>query len=124
MLASLLALHVGWSWMVIVGNGMAGLWSLAALRWPGLRTRALWWFTAVAEVAMVAQVVSGVALVAGQGVPVPRFHMFYGFLGVLTVGLLYSYRQQARARIHLLYGLGGLFLMGLGIRAMLVGARG
>ena len=124
MLASLLALHVGWSWMVIFGNGMAGLWSLAALRWTGLRTRALWWFTAVAEVAMVAQVVSGVVLVAGQGISVPRFHMFYGFLGVLTVGLLYSYRQQARARVHLLYGLGGLFLMGLGIRAMLVGARG
>ena len=124
MLASLLVLHVGWSWMVIVGNGMAGLWSLAGMRWPGLRTRALWWFTALAELAMVGQVVSGVVLVAGQGIPVPRFHMFYGFLGVLTVGLLYSYRQQARARIHLLYGLGGLFLMGLGIRAMLVGARG
>ena len=124
MLASLLALHVGWSWMVIVGNGMAGLWALAALRWWGLRTRALWWFTAVAEVAMIGQVVSGVVLVAGQGIAVPRFHMFYGFVALLTIGLLYSYRQQARARIHLLYGLGGLFLMGLGIRAMLVGARG
>jgi hypothetical protein len=124
MLASLLVLHVGWSWIVIVGNGMAGLWALGALRWWGLRTRALWWFTAVAEVAMLAQVVSGVVLVAGQNIPVPRFHMFYGFVALLTIGLLYSYRQQARARIHLLYGLGGLFLMGLGIRAMLVGARG
>ncbi len=124
MLASLLVLHVGWSWIVIVGNGMAGLWALAALRWWGLRTRALWWFTAVAEVAMLAQVVSGVVLVAGQNIPVPRFHMFYGFVALLAIGLLYSYRQQARARIHLLYGLGGLFLMGLGIRAMLVGARG
>ena len=124
MLASLLAFHIGWSWIVILGNGMAGLWSLAAQRWPGLRTRALWWFTAVVEVAMSAQVVMGVVLVAGQGIQVPRFHMFYGFVALLTIGLLYSYRQQARARLHLVYGLGGLFLMGLGIRAMLVGARG
>ena len=31
------------------------------------------------------------------------------------------YRTQMRHRLYLLYGLGGLFLMGLGIRAMLVG---
>jgi len=44
-------------------------------------------------------------------------------VAVITVGLLYSYRQQMRYRIYLLYGGGGLFVMGLGIRALLV-ARG
>ena len=48
--------------------------------------------------------------------------MFYGFVAIITVGLIYSYRQQMEKQKYLLYGLGGLFLMGLAIRAMLVGA--
>jgi hypothetical protein len=45
--------------------------------------------------------------------------MFYGFLAFLTVGLAYQYRNQMRGRREMLYGLTGLFLMGLGIRAVL-----
>jgi len=37
----------------------------------------------------------------------------------VTVGLLYQYRAQMKGRQELLYGLGGLFIMGLGIRAVL-----
>jgi hypothetical protein len=48
--------------------------------------------------------------------------MFYGFVAILTVGIIYSYRAQLARHRYLLYGLGGLFLMGLGIRAMIVGA--
>ena len=62
----------------------------------------------------------GVGLVAGQHRKVPQFHLFYGFVAIISVGLLYSYRQQMRYRIYLLYGGGGLFVMGLGIRAVLV----
>ena len=64
----------------------------------------------------------GVAMVAGQGIKAPKFHMFYGFIAIIVVGLIYSYRHQMSQKKYLLYGLGGLFLMGLGIRAMLVGA--
>ncbi len=70
---------------------------------------------------MLVQVALGVVLVAGQDRRTPFFHMFYGFVAVAAVGIIYSYRQQMRHRRYLLYGLGGLFLMGLGIRAMLVG---
>ena len=45
--------------------------------------------------------------------------MFYGFLAFLTVGLAYQYRKQMRGRRELLYGLVGLFMMGLGVRAVL-----
>src|SRR5436853_830021 len=100
---------------------MAGLWALAALRWPSLRTRALWWFTAFVEFAVFVQVGMGVGLVAGQHYKPPKFHMFYGFVAIMAVGIIYSYRQQLRHRLLLLYGLGGLFIMGLGIRALLVG---
>jgi hypothetical protein len=94
---------------------------LGALRWPALRTRALWWFTAFVEVAVFVQVALGVAMVAGQHINPPKFHMFYGFVAIISVGVIYSYRQQLRHRLYWLYGLGGLFVMGLGIRALLVG---
>ena len=118
---ALLDLHTGWAWVVILSNALAGLWALGANWIPGLRTRALWWFTVVAELTVFVQVSLGVGLVAGQGIEAPQFHMFYGFVAIIAVGILYSYRYQMRHRLYLLYGLGGLFIMGLGIRALLVG---
>ncbi|HEV3352852.1 MAG TPA: hypothetical protein VG076_08010 [Acidimicrobiales bacterium] len=81
----------------------------------------MWWFTAFAELAVFVQVGLGVGLVAGQHIKAPQFHMFYGFVAIIAVGIIYSYRAQLRHRLYLLYGLGGLFVMGLGIRALLVG---
>lgn len=121
LLASLRDLHVGWAWVVIIGNGLAGVWALGAHRLEGLRLRALWWFTALVELAVFVQVGLGVGMVAGQGIQVAEFHMFYGFVAIIAVGILYSYRQQLRHRLYLLYGFGGLFVTGLGIRALLVG---
>ena len=68
---------------------------------------------------MMIQVFLGVLLVSVQHYDPPRFHMFYGFLAFLTVGIAYQYRRQMRGRREMLYGLVGLFLMGLGIRAVL-----
>jgi hypothetical protein len=107
--------------VVIIGNGLAGAWSLAATRFPGLRTRALWWFTVAAEFSVFVQVILGVSLVAGQKIEAPKFHMFYGFVAIIAIGILFSYRQQLQHRLYQLYGFGGLFIMGLGIRALLVG---
>lgn len=110
--------------MVIIGNGLAGVWALGAHWLPALRTRALWWFTVFVEFAVFIQVCLGVGLVAGQHYKVPQFHLLYGFVAIISVGVLYSYRQQMRYRIYLLYGFGGLFVMGLGIRAVLVAQGG
>ena len=88
-----------------------------------MRSRALWWFTVFAQLSMFVQVGLGVGMVAGQDREAAQFHMFYGFVAIIAIGILYSYRQQLRHRLYLLYGFGGLFVMGLGIRAMLVGAR-
>jgi len=118
--ASLLGFHQGWAWVVIVGNGLAGLWALAAHRVPSLRTRALWWFTGGAEVAVAVQVATGVAMVtANHARPVP-FHPFYGYVAVVVIGFLFAYRSQLWRRRYQLYGWGGLFLMGVAIRALLV----
>jgi hypothetical protein len=115
-------LHEAWAWFVVIGNGLAGLWALGAHWIPQLRTRALWWFTIVAELTIFVQVGLGVGLVAGEDLEPAQFHMFYGFVAIIAVGIIYSYRQQIQQWRYLLYGFGGLFLMGLGIRAMLVSA--
>ncbi len=107
---------------MIIGNGLAGVWALAAHWVESLRSRALWWFTVVAEVAIFVQVALGVAMVSKDKIDPPQFHMFYGFVALIAVALIYAYRSQMLARRYLLYGFGGLFLMGLGIRAMLVGS--
>ena len=118
----LLDLHQSFAWFVIVGNGLAGV-LVARRQLVPVRcgTRALWWFTVVVEVAIFVQVGMGVGLVAGQHVKAPKFHMFYGFVAIISVAIIYAYRDQIKAYRYLLYGFGGLFLMGLGIRAMLVG---
>ena len=115
--------HEAWAWVVVIGNGLAGLWALGAHRFASLRGRALWWFTGTAEVAIFVQVTLGVIMVAGHDRVAPQFHMFYGFVALMAVAIIYSYRLQIARYRYLLYGGGGLFLMGLGIRAMLVGAR-
>jgi len=120
LLATLRDIHEGLAWVMVVGNGLAGAWALAAHRADALRGRALWWFTALVQVVIAVQVTLGVGLVAGQDIEPPQFHLFYGFVALITVGIVYSYRQSLRPHRHLLYGFAGLFLMGLGIRAMLV----
>jgi len=118
---ALLDFHEAWAWFVIISNGLAGLWALGAHKWDVLRSRALWWFTIAAEATMFVQVIIGVTLINRYDLEAPQFHMFYGFVGLIAIAILYSYRSQLKHRIYLLYGFGGLFVMGLGIRAMLVG---
>jgi hypothetical protein len=114
-------IHSHFAWFMIIANGLAGVWLLAANWLESLRTRAMWWFVVAAQVSIFIQVAFGVGMVAGQGIEAPQFHMFYGFVAIVAVAILYSYRTQLSHRLYLLYGLGSLFLMGLGIRAMLVG---
>ncbi len=117
----LVDLHKSWAWVVIFGNALAGIWALGAHKLPQLRSRALWWFTAAVQVAIFVQVAMGVALVNHNKLEFPQFHAFYGFVAIITVAIIYSYRAQLKKKVYLLYGFGGLFLMGLSIRAMLVG---
>ena len=117
----LVDLHQSWAWFVIISNGLAGLWSLGAHKIESLRTRALWWFTLLAELTMFVQVVLGVSLVNKYKLEFPEFHAFYGFVGIIAIAIIYSYRNQMKHKLYLLYGCGGLFVMGLGIRALLVG---
>lgn len=124
--SALRSFHASFAWAVVGLNAIAGTWALVAIRSEPLRRRELWWFTAVAQVAIVVQVLVGVALrnqVFGdvEDPPHLRMHMFYGFIALFTMAIMYSYRSQLRGRVHLLYGFGGLFLMGLALRAVYLG---
>lgn len=111
--------HEVFGYVAIVANGIAGVMALVAWQARRLRGRGVWAGTIVAEAMMMLEVVIGVVLVSSDRFVVARFHMFYGFLAFLTVGLAYQYRDSLRDRTELLYGLVGLFIMGLGIRAVL-----
>ena len=114
-------LHTSWAWVVIMGNALAGIWALSAHKVVALRSRALWWFTAFTQLSVFIQVILGVIMVNRDKREFPQFHAFYGFVAIIAIAIIYSYRAQLKSRVYLLYGFGGLFLMGLSIRAMLVG---
>jgi len=119
--STLVNLHTSWAWVVIIGNALAGVWALSAHKVIALRSRALWWFTAFTQFSIFVQVVLGVIMVNRDKLEFPQFHAFYGFVAIIAIAIIYSYRAQLKSRVYLLYGFGGLFLMGLAIRAMLVG---
>lgn len=110
--------HERIGWLLIAVNAAAGTWALAAHRVDRLRGRALWAVVIAGQLLAFASAFSGVLLVTNDGFELEQFHALYGFSAIITVGILYSYRSSPfmREKEHLLYGLGCLFIMGLGIR--------
>lgn len=113
-------LHAWWSWVMVIGNAVAGVWALLAHRLPALRGRALWVLTVAAQLSVAVQAVLGVLVLQVDGRDVEQLHVVYGFVALAAIGILYSYRQQIPEWQYVLYGAGGLFLMGMGIRGMIL----
>ena len=113
-------IHADFAWVVVGTNAAVGAWALAAHWREQLRSRHLWTATVVAELTIVVQVILGVLLITVDEYEVAQFHAFYGFVALATIGIVYSYRHQLREHLYLLYGLGGLFLMGLALRAIAI----
>ena len=80
----------------------------------------LWWLTGVAQTMTIVVAVVGALIVSNDGVELEAFHALYGFSTIFAVAILYSYRNSPfiADKLHLLYGCGGLFIAGLGIRAL------
>lgn len=117
---ALLEFHKDWGWVMVIANAVVGAWALAAHQWPTVRHRAMWWAIAVAELTVFVQAVLGVVVVNRYDIEVPQMHALYGFSAIIAVGIIYSYRNQMKHRLYLLYGGGSLFIMGLGLRAMVL----
>ncbi|MFZ4515618.1 MAG: hypothetical protein ACOYN3_04835 [Acidimicrobiia bacterium] len=122
MVNALLSFHQVWGWVAIGANALAGILLVVAWRVPALgRQKFVWWPTWFAEGAILLQVLVGTVIVASNSALAKsngvRFHMFYGFVAFITIGLAYQYRGYMKGRRELIYGLVGLFLMGVGIRS-------
>ncbi len=118
----MLAWHGALAWVLIVANALAGAWALAAQRWVAFRGWALWSVIIAAQVLAVAEAVTGSILIANDRRQPEELHALYGFSAVVAVGILYSYRSSSfmRGKEHVLYGLGCLFIMGLGLRELVL----
>ena len=110
--------HDALAWVLVAANAVAGMWALAAHRWAWLRGRALWATVVIAQLTTFAQAITGTILMARYDLEPARLHALYGFSAVIAVGILYSYRTSSwmKGKECLLYGLGCLFIMGLGLR--------
>jgi len=120
---SLVDLHDALAWFLVLSNAAVGIWALAA-HWLGvLRTPLIWWAIGIAEVSAFAIAIVGALMVNRYELELDQFHALYGFSTIVAIGILYSYRGSpfVKDKVYLLYGLGSLFIMGLGIRAMYLG---
>lgn len=114
-------LHGALAWAVVIANGATGLWALGAHWLAPLRQRALWWFVIAAQVLVFPQIALGIWNMSVNDVQPPSMHTFYGILLPFAVLILFGYsRTSVRSYLYLLYGVGGVFLMGLGVRAMVL----
>ncbi|MFK7918831.1 MAG: hypothetical protein AB8G14_12180 [Ilumatobacter sp.] len=117
------ALHEWAAWFMIGSNAVVGVWAIAAQYVPVIRHRVLWVLTGVAQVSTMAVAILGALIVNQRDIELDSFHALYGFSTIFAVAILYSYRNSPfiSDKLHLLYGCGGLFIMGLGIRALFLG---
>jgi hypothetical protein len=117
--------HHALAWFLVLANAAVGVWALAAQYLPVLRVRPMWWAIGVAQLSAFVIAIVGVLMVNRYDVELDQFHALYGFSAIVAVGILYSYRGSpfVKDKVYLLYGLGGLFIMGLGIRAMYLGTH-
>ena len=114
--------HETGAWVLIWSNAVAGVWALVAHRHRAWRGRALWVAVAVAQLTAFAQAITGTILMARDDLEPGPLHALYGFSAIIAVGILYSYRTSPfmRGKQYLLYALGSLFIMGLGLRELVL----
>lgn len=122
---TLFDLHEALAWFIVIANAVVGAWAVAAQYVERLRSPVLWWAVLVAEVPAFVIAVVGVVMMNRYDLELDQFHALYGFSIIVAIGILFSYRGSpfVTDKVHLLYGVGSLFIMGLGLRAMYLGTE-
>ncbi|MFT5433440.1 MAG: putative membrane protein [Myxococcota bacterium] len=105
-------------WLLIGLNALAGIWCLVAYRLSRARGRPMWVAVIVAQFTTAVQAVLGALLANRESIELDDKHALYGFSALIAVMIMYSYRTSPflKGKDLLLYGFGGLFIMGLGLR--------
>lgn len=114
--------HVVSGWILIGVNALAGLWCLAAHHFAAVRGRPMWGAVIVAQLSTFVVAVLGVLLARRDDVELNDMHALYGFSAIIAVGIMYSYRTSPflKGKELLLYSAGSLFVMGLGLRNLVL----
>lgn len=118
-LTSVGSFHRFWGWVAMALLAVVGIWGLglaATGRRPG---RPFWTGVGVAITAMTAQVGMGLYAFGIVGTEPGNQHLFYGIVILFSFAFAYIYRPQLARRPALSYGLLLLFVVGLGVRAVL-----
>ena len=120
--ARVLDWHEATAWVLIIVNAVAGAWALAAYRFTSLRGRPLWGAVIAGQAIAFVQAILGVILISRYDYEATDMHALYGFSAIVAVGILYSYRTSSfmKGKELLLYGFGSLFIMGLGLRNLVL----
>ena len=115
-------IHEVTAWLMIGVNAVGGVWCLLAHRFETLRGRLVWGVVIAAQVLACLQAVFGALLAQQPGVVLDDMHALYGFSAIVAAMILYGYRTSPfmKGKEHLLYGVGCLFIMGLGIRELVM----
>jgi hypothetical protein len=110
------------AWLLIGTNAAAGAVCLAAYWLTSLRGRWVWVLVIVAQALAFVQATIGTLLAGQDGVELGDMHALYGFSAIVAVMILYGYRTSPfmQGKELLLYGLGCLFVMGLGLRNLIL----
>jgi uncharacterized membrane protein YhdT len=121
-MGGLRGLHEANAWALIGTNALVGVWCLVAYRSSGLRGRPVWAGVIVAQSTTFVQAVLGAVLSRRDGVVLNDMHALYGFSAIIAVAIMYSYRTSPfmKGKELVLYGFGSLFVMGLGLRNLVL----
>lgn len=121
-MGDLRGIHEANAWILIVTNALVGVWCLAAHQWRGLRGRPIWVGVILAQATTFVQAVLGAVLSRRDGVVLNDMHALYGFSAIIAVAIMYSYRTSPfmKGKELVLYGFGSLFVMGLGLRNLVL----
>ncbi len=110
--------HLYLAWTAVVVDGLVGLWGT----WLGIARKApkrfFWVGVGIGSSLMLAEVGLGVYLSSVSSASAGDQHVFYGIVVAFVFAFAYIYRAQLARRPALYYGLFFLFVMGLGLRAI------
>lgn len=110
------------AWLLIGLNAAVGVWCLAAFRWPAAAGRPMWGAVVVAQLTAVVQAITGALWASAAELEIDDMHMLYGVSALVAIAIMYSYRTSGfmKGKEPLLYGFGSLFVMGLGLRNLVL----
>lgn len=112
------SIHTTWGPIAIGISGIVGLWGVLMWRRDSA-PKTFFWGVGTAIIALLAQVLAGVAAMSFEDIDPGNQHVFYGVVLVVTFTFVYIYRAQFRKHPARYYGLLLLFTMGLGIRGIM-----